>query len=194
VTSVRISSGRILLRKVTPASAQQLYRLAREPKVSEWLQWPPHESIDDSLGFINDAHQLWERKTAFFLGIFDAETDTLMGSTGISSIDRANRRGEVGTWLGLPYQGQGHNLNIKAAVFTFAFDVLGLHRLELLVKAPNERSYRANLKIPGVIDEGLQHSRLWTRGTCYDAHMLAVTRESYDAADYPSVGIEGALS
>lgn len=171
-----------------------MFQLARDPAVSEHLQWHPHESIDDSLAFIRDASELWERRTAFFLGVFDGERETLLGSTGISSIDRGNRRGEVGTWLGVPHQGRGYNRFVKAAVFAFGFEVLGLHRLELLVKASNVRSYRANLAITGVIDEGLQHARLWSKGCCHDAHMLAITRNSYDASALPPVTITGMVA
>jgi RimJ/RimL family protein N-acetyltransferase len=102
----RLQCGPVELRLATPRTAQQLYALARNPEVSRLLQWPPHRSVDDSLEFIHEARALWERRSAWMPGIFDLERGRLVGFTGIHGIDAGNRRGEIGTWLGVPHQSQ----------------------------------------------------------------------------------------
>lgn len=190
---MRLTCDRVQLRLITPRSASQLFQLARVPTLSHTLQWEPHQSVDDSLAYIAHARSLWTRRVAFMPGIFDLENEWLVGATGISGIDRSNHRGEVGTWIGIPYQGTGVNRLAKAAIFALGFEVLGLRRLELLVRVDNERSLAATAKLPGIIDEGVQHLRLFKRGIGYDARMFAITTETYDRAAYPAVEIDGSL-
>lgn len=194
MASPRITCGPMQLRLITPRSAHQLFQLARDPELSRYLSWRPHRSLDDSLAHIDDTHRLWRRRIAFLPGVFDVAERSLVGSIGVSGIDRANHRAEVGTWIGIPHRGRGYNLHAKAAIFAFCFEVLALRRVELLVRCDNERSLVAAAQLPGVLDEGIQHMRIARDGESHDARMFAITRASYDPSAYPSVVIDGALA
>jgi RimJ/RimL family protein N-acetyltransferase len=185
--SPRAQAGSIELRLTTPRSAQQLFALARDPHVSTMLQWPAHKTVDDSLQFIHDARALWEREAAWLPGIFHTDRDDFIGCIGLSSIDRANLRAEVGTWLGIPHQGHGYNLYAKAAVVRVAFEVLGLRRLELLVRVDNERSLSAARRLPAIRDEGIQFDRIKRDETSYDARCFSLLARDYDPTAWPSV-------
>lgn len=175
---------------VTPRSAGQLFSLARDPEVSGMLQWAPHESIDDSLEYIRDAASLWQRGRAWLPGIFDAERDQLVGCTGISSIDRPNRRAEAGTWIGVPHQGSGYNLAAKAALASVAFELLDLERIEFFTRVDNERSIRAMRRLPCVREEGVLAQRIWRDGEGHDAILFALVKREFDPAAYPQVELE----
>lgn len=190
-TSPRVTCGSVELRLVTPRTAHQLFALAREPEVSAQLQWSAHQSLEDLLEYIHDARALWERRAAWLPGIFDRERGQLVGCTGISSIDRTNRRAEVGTWIGLPYQGCGYNLPAKAAVAAVAFELLGLHRLEFLVRTDNERSLAAMRRVPGISDEGVQRDRLWRDGVSHDAACFVLLAPDFDRAAWPALELTG---
>jgi RimJ/RimL family protein N-acetyltransferase len=190
----RISTDRIELRLLTPHAAPQLLRIAGDPALTRYLQWPPHTSVDDSLEFISDARRLWETETAFLPGIFDRERDQLVGSIALSSIDPVNRRAEVGTWIGVPYQRTGLNEHAKAAVFAYAFRDLGLTRLEFLVRSDNDSSLRSLRAMPGITHEGTLRARLRTHDTAHDAELFSLLARDWNAADWPSVTIAHAPS
>ncbi len=175
---------------ITPRSAGQLFALARDPAVSAKLQWPAHESIDDSLAYVHDTRALWQRGRAWLPGIFDHERGQLVGCTGISCIDRPNHRAEVGTWIGTPFQGGGYNLASKAAVAVVAFDLLDLARLELLTRVDNPRSIAALRKLPGIREEGVVAQRIWKDGVGHDAIQFALLKTEFDRTAYPPVTIE----
>jgi RimJ/RimL family protein N-acetyltransferase len=189
IPSPRVRCGPIELRLVTPRAAHQLFALAREPEVSEQLQWPPHASVEDSLEYIHDARTLWQRGRAWMPGIFDHEREQLVGCTSLTAIDRVNRRAEVGTWLGLQFQGAGFNLPAKAALVTFAFEHLDLARLELLARVDNERSIAALRKLPAIREEGVLAQRIWRDGVGHDAMLFALLAEEFDPAAWPSVEV-----
>lgn len=175
---------------MTPRAAQGLYVLAREPELSRMLSWPPHEGVEDSLEFIHDARELWARRAAWLAGVFDVATGQLVGCIGLSGIDRANERAEVGTWIGLPFQRGGINRYAKAGVVAVGFEVLGLRRLEFLVRVDNEASLRAMRGLPGVREEGVLAERIVQRGEAHDAVAFALLRSEYDSAAWPRVTVD----
>jgi ribosomal-protein-alanine N-acetyltransferase len=182
-----ITCETIELRMITPRYADRLYALARDPDVSRMLQWPPHGSIEESLEFIHDARRLWDLRRAWIVGVFNAADGTLLGSTGISHIDPTNRRGEVGTWFGTPHQGNGYNRPTKAALASFAFDVLRLHRLEFLVRTDNATSLAAMRRLPGVTEECTLRGRLFYGGEARDAILFALLADDFDPSVWPTV-------
>jgi RimJ/RimL family protein N-acetyltransferase len=136
---------------------------------------------------VHDAHSLWQRGRAWLPGIFDHERGQLVGCTGISSIDRPNRRAEVGTWIGVPHQGGGFNLPAKAAVATVAFEQLELARLEFLTRVDNARSLAAMRRLPGIREEGVLAKRIWRDGAGHDAVLFALLADDFDPAAWPAV-------
>ncbi|MEO6866454.1 MAG: GNAT family protein [Gaiellales bacterium] len=187
IPSPRLRCGPAELRLLTPRAAQQLFTLAREAEVSAMLQWPAHESIEDSLSYIHDTRALWQRGRAWLPGIFDHERGQLVGCTGIMNIDRPNRRAEVGTWLGLPFQGQGFYRPARAALATFAFEQLELERLEFLVRVDNPRSLAAIRALPGIREECVLAARIWRDDVGHDAVMFAMLANEFDRSDWPDV-------
>jgi RimJ/RimL family protein N-acetyltransferase len=190
VPTPRVRCGAVELRLVTPRTAHQLFTLARDPAVSRLLQWSAHETVDDSLEYIRDARTLWQRGRAWLPGIFDHEREQLVGCTGLSSIDRPNRRAEVGTWIGVPWQGRGYNLAAKAALAVFAFEHLELARLEFLTRVDNPRSIAAMRALPGIREEGVLAERIWSDDEPYDAIMFALLASDFDPAAWPAVEVD----
>jgi ribosomal-protein-alanine N-acetyltransferase len=102
---------------------------------------------------------------AYPLFIFRARDDALVGGITLSNVRRGvAQMASIGYWIGQPYARRGHMLAAVRAVAPFAFQRLGLHRLEaacipentpsreLLLKAGFrlEGEARAYLKINGV--------------------------------------------
>ena len=188
--SPRVRCGAAELRLITPRAANQLFALARDPAVSAMLQWSAHGTVDDSLEYVHDALALWKRGRAWLPGIFDHEREQLVGCIGLTGIDRANRRAEVGTWIGVPFQGRGYNLEAKAALATFAFRELELSRLEFLCRVDNARSLAALRRLPGIREEGVLGERIWRDGVGHDAVMFALLESEFDAAAWPEVVVD----
>jgi ribosomal-protein-alanine N-acetyltransferase len=97
--------------------------------------------------------------------VFRSNDDALLGGVTLSNVRRGvAQMGSIGYWIGLPYVRRGHMLSAVRAIAPFAFQRLGLHRLEaacipenvasreLLLKAGFrlEGEARAYLKINGV--------------------------------------------
>ncbi len=167
--------------------------MARDPQLTRYLQWDAWEDQERAFEFIGDARRLWTSGTAYLPTIFSTETQQAVGVTGLSSIDRLNGRAEIGTWIGRRWQGRRYNLPAKAAILTLAFELLELERVEFLITVDNTPSLAATRSLPGIVEEGVLHSRIRRRDGMQDAVIFAITRRAWSPASWPDVTIRGRL-
>ena len=85
----------------------------------------------------------------------DKPSGRVAGCTRFGSIDRRNRRVEIGwTWVGRPFQRSHVNTEAKYLMMRHAFETLGCVRVELKTNLLNRRSRDAMLRI-GCTEEGV---------------------------------------
>jgi [ribosomal protein S5]-alanine N-acetyltransferase len=105
-----------------------------------------------------------------FLVLRDAD-DELLGGLTLSNVRRGVTQAAVlGYWLGAPFVRRGYMTEAVAAVATFAFEELRLHRLEAATMPNNAASIHV-LERNGFKREGLAERLLKINGTWED-HVL----------------------
>lgn len=70
----------------------------------------------------------------------------------INLYDIEDGAGFLGTWIGVPYQGMGYNQTAKKEFLTELFFQHNIHTVFLRIRKGNEKSKRASLKIPYIIE------------------------------------------
>jgi ribosomal-protein-alanine N-acetyltransferase len=109
------------------------------------------------------------RGYAFFA--FRKEDDRLVGGLTLSRVQRGvAQMCSLGYWVGEPYQGRGYTTDGVRAAVTFAFEELGLHRVEAAVQPANTASRRV-LSKAGFQEEGFARAYLKIAGAWCD-HVL----------------------
>lgn len=105
----------------------------------------------------------------FFL--FRAEDDELLGSCILSNVRRGVAQScSLGYWVGEEFAGKGLMSEAVRALIPFAFDRLGLHRVEAACLVVNEPSQKL-LRRVGFTDEGTARKYLRINGEWQD-HLL----------------------
>jgi len=90
--------------------------------------------------------------------VFDKLSKEFAGSTGFYDIQPANQTLQLGyTWYGEKFRGTGLNKHCKFLLLQFAFEVIGMLRVEFRADALNERSIAA-MKSIGCMEEGILRS------------------------------------
>ena len=90
--------------------------------------------------------------------VLDKETNSYAGSTRFYDYKATHKSVLLGyTWYGKAYRGTGLNYHCKYLLLQYAFETLGLMRVEFRADNNNERSKKAMLKI-GVTPEGILRS------------------------------------
>ncbi len=92
--------------------------------------------------------------------VFDKRTQQYAGSTRFYDIQIINKTLQLGyTWYGKQFQRTGLNRHCKYLLLQFAFETLGMERVEFRADANNARSIAA-MKAIGCTVEGILRSHL----------------------------------
>jgi ribosomal-protein-alanine N-acetyltransferase len=114
--------------------------------------------------------------------IFRDTDENLLGGLTLSNVRRGVTQAAVlGYWLGLPYLKQGYMTEAVAAVATFAFEDLRLHRLEAATMPSNAPSSGV-LERNGFRAEGLARRLLKINGTWEDHVLHGLLSEEFSRA------------
>ncbi len=125
----------------------------------QWLPWVDNSrSIEDSKAFIQNSLQQFAHNEGFQLGIW--YRGKLAGGIGYHPINWANRKVEIGYWLGEAFQGKGLMTKACSTLVTYAFDELGLHKVEIHCATENIRSCAIPKRL-GFTQEGILRDAEW---------------------------------
>lgn len=98
------------------------------------------------------------------------------------------RQVNTGSWLGLPFQGQGYGKQMRAAVLAFAFEHLGAQVAETAAFLDNHASAGVSRAL-GYRENGLM--LLAPDGVARDAQKYRLTRVNWQASPRPPVDVAG---
>jgi RimJ/RimL family protein N-acetyltransferase len=100
--------------------------------------------------------------------------DAVAGEALLWSIDLYNRYAHVGIALLRPMRGRGLGTQTLGLLGHYAFDVLGLHRLQLETLADNAAMI-ASAERAGYRHEGTLHESAWVLGSFVDEVVMGLT-------------------
>ena len=120
------------------------------------------------------------RSDVVFFAIRLMETDRLVGTCQLHSINTIHRSAELQIRLGDPAdRGQGYGTEAVKLLLEFAFADLNLHRVYLHVFARNEPAIVVYEKA-GFIREGTLRRAAFINGEYIDVVVMAILRDEYD--------------
>lgn len=184
---LRIVGGRVHLR---PLRAQD-FPAWREVRLASraWLEpWEPRAE-PGSADPVTDADAFrarcaaWERQRqfdhAYGFGLFLNADDRLLGEVSLGTVHRGPfQTATIGYWVDRREAGNGYVPEGVALVIRYAFEELGLHRLEAAIVPRNAPSRRVAAKL-GLRDEGTALRFLQINGVYEDHVRYAITLEEW---------------
>jgi [ribosomal protein S5]-alanine N-acetyltransferase len=178
-----IGTARLRLRAFRAADAETVQRLAGDRNVADTTLNIPHPYEDGLAEKWISNHRDWfdRRQQAVFAITLPGPPETLIGAVELR-IEREDKRGELGYWVGTPYQRQGYATEAARALAQFGFEAWGLHRVTARCFSRNRASQRVLQKI-GMAHEGRlrQHINKW--GVFEDIDVYGILAEEWRTAD-----------
>lgn len=115
--------------------------------------------------------------------VFDKSFNTYAGSTRYYDIDLAAKCLSLGyTWYGQQFQGTGLNKHCKYLLLEYAFEQLGMERVEFRADANNVKSIAAMKSIGCTVEGILRSNGLGADGNRRDSIVLSILKsEWYDS-------------
>lgn len=138
---------------------------------------------ENLINYIQSAIKAREDKREFPFIVFDKKSQKYAGSTRFYDIQLEYKTVQLGyTWYGSAFRGTGLNKHCKFLLLQFAFETVGMERVEFRADNNNNRSIAA-MKSIGCKVEGVLRSHMPTRNSEVrrDSIVLSILKEEWFA-------------
>lgn len=172
---------RLTLRPLQPGDAEAIETLAGDFEVADTALNIPHPYPKGSAaGFIASREEHRVNGDGYAFAVTLTESGTFLGIVGLG-VDRNHNRGELGYWIGKPYWRKGYCSEAAASVLQFAFEELGLNRVEAAAMTRNPASSKVMEKI-GMKHEGILRQYLRKGGEYEDVVYYGLLRSEIEGS------------
>ncbi|WP_295095772.1 GNAT family N-acetyltransferase [uncultured Catenibacterium sp.] len=117
-----LETERLILREFKIEDADDMYHhWANDEKVTRYLTWPPHQSIEDTKQLLSSWIQSYENGDSYNWGIVVKDKSTLIGNISVTHIDKNTNTVEIGYCIGQAYWGHGYVAEALKEVISYLF-------------------------------------------------------------------------
>ncbi|MDI5965961.1 GNAT family N-acetyltransferase [Streptantibioticus silvisoli] len=169
---VTLHTERLVLRPFTPHDAEAVRAACQDPEISRWTPVPSPYTAEDARAWVGTVVPGgWAGDTEYNFAVCLRDGGTLVGAMGLlrlASLRGPRRQAEFGYWTVREHRRRGHTAEAGREICRWAFEDLGVERLEWVADAGNHAS-RAVARRIGFVMEGTMRSHIVHRGTRRDA-------------------------
>ena len=170
----------VLLRPLQASDCEHLrYFSQNQPEI--WTYSLQKAAGEDNLKmYLEFAVKARERGTEYPFIVFDKKQQAYAGSTRFYDIQLQHQTLQLGfTWYGKEFQGTGLNKHCKFLLLQFAFEAIGIERVEFRADINNKRSIAA-MKSIGCVEEGVLRSHAnKVEGGRRDSIILSILKDEW---------------
>jgi len=175
-----INASRVSLRWISEEDVDALYRIFSHAEVMRYWGTPPLADRDAAVRLVQEIHDGFRGHTNMKWGIVRRTDDVLIGTATLFNLNLDNRRAEIGYGLDRAHWGKGYMNEALKALLTYAFEELGLHRIEADVDPRNSASIRTIERL-GFQREGYLRERWQVNGEIQDTVFYGLLRPEWEA-------------
>lgn len=170
----------VLLRPLQGSDCEHLRHFSQnQPEI--WTYSLQKAAGEDNLKmYLEFAVKARERGTEYPFIVFDKKQQAYAGSTRFYDIQLQHQTLQLGfTWYGKEFQGTGLNKHCKFLLLQFAFEAIGMERVEFRADINNKRSIAA-MKSIGCVEEGVLRSHAnKMEGGRRDSIILSILKDEW---------------
>ena len=176
----RLTGDAVSLRELRLSDAAALLAVLSTEEVTRFIL-PPPTTVDGFERYIAWTHR--ERAAGRYVcfGVLAAGLDSPIGLFQVRPLEPGFATADWGFALGSSFWGTGVFLAAARLTIEFAFDVIGVHRLEARAALANGRGNGALAKV-GAVKEGLLRRSFLKAGQYHDQAIWSIVREDWRQA------------
>jgi ribosomal-protein-alanine N-acetyltransferase len=152
-----LTTGRLLLRQLTPHDAAAIHAIRSDPRVMAHVCRPRSTGLEDAEALIRRTQEDRAANTGISWGMVPHGGDAVIGTIGLYRLKPEHHCAEVGYVLSPDHWGKGLMSEALEAVAAAAFERLRFHRLEAITDPDNVRSRRLlerhGFRLEGILRE-----------------------------------------
>jgi RimJ/RimL family protein N-acetyltransferase len=173
----------VTLRELRTSDAPALFSMLTAEEVSRFIS-PPPSTVEGFERFIGWAARQRALGAYVCFAVTLKDSDTAIGIFQVRSTEPGFGTAEWGFALGSSFWGTGIFQEGAELVINFAFETLGVHRLEARAAVKNGRGNGALRKI-GAVQEGVLRKSFLRNGEYLDQVMYGVIEDDWRASRTP---------
>ncbi len=175
-----LNGHQVTLRELRASDATSLFALLTTEEVSRFIS-PPPTTVEGFERFIAWTIRQRAAGTYACFAVTVAGHDTAIGIFQVRETEPGFNTAEWGFALGSPFWGTGVFQESAELVLEFAFETLGVHRLEARAALKNGRGNGALRKL-GAVQEGVLRKSFLRNGEFLDQALYAIVDEEWRAS------------
>ena len=172
IEHVEIAAGRLQLRPPSPSDAEDALLMLADPDMRRWNPGLTALDIDQARAWCARGAD-WSGGSRATFSVLDATSGRLLGNVSLHQIDHEQHDAEIGYRVAPWARGRGVASDAVAVAAGWAFDALGLVRIELAHAVANPASCRVAGKAGFPREGTLRQSFVYGDGKRYDEHLHA---------------------
>ncbi len=180
-TGLPVLSGKLVtLRELRTSDAHPLFAMLTSEEVSRFIS-PPPSTVE---GFERFIERSLDERSAGQCACFAVTLQGFDTAIGVFQVRETEPRFGTAEWgfaIGSPFWGTGVFVEAAELVLQFAFDILGVHRLEARAAVSNGRGNGALVKI-GAVQEGVLRKSFLRNGRYLDQILYAIVEDDWRAS------------
>ena len=169
----------VVLREMRASDAPSLFALLTTEEVARFISTPP-SSVEGFEKFIAWASRQRAAGAYVCFSVTLAGSDTAIGIFQIRAADPGFDTAEWGFAIGSPFWGTGVFEDGAKLVLEFAFETIGVHRLEARAALRNGRGNGALRKM-GAVQEGILRKSFLRNGEYLDQALWTILEDDWKA-------------
>jgi len=181
-----LTGAQVVLRDLRSTDAASLFALLTTEEVSRFIS-PPPTTVDGFEKFIAWAQRQRAGGSYACFAVTLVNDDTAIGIFQLRELEPGFGTAEWGFAIGSPYWGTGVFQEGAELVVSFAFEQVGVHRLEARSAVRNGRGNGALRKI-GAVQEGVLRKSFLKNGEYLDQTLWAILDEDWQGRRFPYGG------
>jgi RimJ/RimL family protein N-acetyltransferase len=174
-----LTSRNVVLRELRASDAPSLFSLLTSEEVSRFIS-PPPSTVEGFERFIAWTHRQRAAGAYACFAVTIKGYDTAIGIFQIRETEPGFGTAEWGFAIGSGFWGAGVFREGAELVLEFAFEVLGVHRLEARAAVQNGRGNGALRKV-GAVAEGVLRKSFLRNGQYHDQVLYAIVDDDWRA-------------
>lgn len=172
----------IYFEKLSMAGLQEMHRYSTNPKLYEYLEFDPFQTIDQTEKYIAKLEARMsadpEQPRSAYWFVRRKLDGYLIGTAGLTSLDYDRQSIEWGYGVDPDLWGFGYILQIQELLKYFVFEELELNRLHGITMVTNQRTI-SSLLASGMKQEGIARQHYCKANNFVDGWQYAMLRSDY---------------
>ncbi|MEK3904490.1 GNAT family N-acetyltransferase [Paenibacillus sp. FSL R7-0179] len=177
----QLTGNVIRLVPLTAEHKPELTKVLHNPQIWEYT-WRRISSEEEAGQLVNTALSNQAAGKDMPYVMVEQASGRIVGTTRLMHLDLTHRNAEIGcTWISPDYWRTAVNTESKLLLLQYAFEVLGLIRVDFSIVNDNLRSRRAIERIGAALEGILRKHRITADGTVMDNVLYSIIDEEWPA-------------